>query len=198
MAFCNAPRAVADHAMVAVRTVLATQRALAAQRATWVAAGRPGRRARVALHTGDAVVGNIGSDARLDFTAIGDTVNLASRLEGMNKAYGTELLLSESTRALVAGRVVTRPLDRVAVKGKTHGSMIYELIGLAGEVDAATVARAERHARALDAYFAQHWDEALDLLGDDEAAGIIRERALAFRAAPPPPDWDGVYRATTK
>jgi adenylate cyclase len=199
MAFWNAPRTIEDHAMVAVRTVLANHRALAAQRTTWLAAGKPGLHARVALHTGDAVVGNIGSEARLDFTAIGDTVNLASRLEGLNKLYGTELLISDATLRLVEGRVVVRPLDRVAVKGKTTGSMIYELLGLTGEVDAGVVALAERHARAMDAYFAQRWDDAIELLDPvDEAAKVIRARASEFRSAPPPADWDGIYRATSK
>ena len=95
--------------------------------------------------------------------------------------------------------LVVRPLDRVAVKGKTRGSMIYELIGLAGQVDDTLIAKAERHGRALDAYFAQRWDEAIDLLAaDDAAARVIRDRAMLFRTSPPPADWDGIHRATSK
>ncbi len=198
MAFWNAPRAVDDHAFVACKAVLANRDILAIQRAAWIAAGRPEVRCRVGLHTGDAVVGNIGSDARLDFTAIGDTVNLASRLEGLNKAYGTEILLSESTYELVKDRVVARPLDRVAVKGKERGILIYELLGLAGDVDDAGVAAAARHARALSAYFARQWDEAQALLGGDAAALVIATRIETFTRVPPPPDWDGVHRMTSK
>lgn len=198
MAFWNAPRPVADHAFVACKAVLANKQLLAAKRPAWISAGKPGLKCRVGLHTGDAVVGNIGSEARLDYTAIGDTVNLASRLEGLNKAYGTEILLSESTYAAVADRVVARPLDRVAVKGKAHGILIYELIGLRGEVSADEVAAAERHARALDAYFAQRWDEARGLLGDDEASETLRKRIAVLEAASLPADWDGVHRMTSK
>nr|MBA3540182.1 hypothetical protein [Deltaproteobacteria bacterium] len=189
MAFWNAPQTVADHAYVACCAVLANQRALARWRETWVAKGKPALYARVGLHTGDAVVGNIGSEARLDFTAIGDTVNLASRLEGLNKQYGTYVLISDATYRLAAERVVVRPLDRVAVKGKLTGSMIYELLGLAGEVDAAGLAHAARHTRARDAYFAQRWDEAIALLEEavaeagpegDIAAALILQRARVF------------------
>jgi adenylate cyclase len=199
MAFWNAPSPVADHAFVACRTVLASARRLADRRAVWIASGKPGLRCRVGIHTGDAVVGNIGSEARLDFTAIGDTVNLANRLEGLNKNYGTELMISEATFALVKDRVVVRLLDRVAVKGKIRGIAIYELLGLAGEVDEARVAAAERHTRGLEAYFAQRWDEAIELLqGGEFAAQVIADRARAFKLAPPAADWDGVHRMTTK
>jgi adenylate cyclase len=197
MAFWNAPKTIEDHAYVACKAALENQRRLAERRPIWIAAGKPGLKCRVGIHTGDAVVGNIGSDAKLDFTAIGDTVNLASRIEGLNKRYGTELMISATTYALVKDRVVARPLDRVAVQGKVDGVILYELFGLVGEVDAATVALAERHARAMDAYFAQLWDEALALLGDDEAAQVIAERVRAFEAAPPE-NWDGVHRMTSK
>ncbi len=195
MAFWNAPSPVADHAYIACATVLANRARLAERCTKWVAAGKPALRCRVGLHTGEAVVGNIGSEARLDFTAIGDTVNLASRLEGLNKTYGTELMISEATYALVKDRVVVRLLDRVAVKGKAQSIAIYELLGLAGEVDATA---AERHTRALEAYFAQQWDKALELLGDDPAARLIAERARAFKVSPPPADWDGVHHMASK
>jgi adenylate cyclase len=205
MAFWGAPSPVADHAFIACRTALENQRTLARLREEWAARGQPALRARVGLHTGVAVVGNIGSDARLDFTAIGDTVNLASRVEGLNKTYGTELMITEATHRLVEGRVVARTLDRVAVKGKAQAEMVYELLGLDGEVDPAVRARAARHDRALEAYFAMRWDEAIALLTEalaeqatDQAAEVIRDRAIAFRASPPPAGWDGVQRMTSK
>ncbi len=205
MAFWGAPRAVEDHAFVACATVLANQRALAALGQRWTARGLPALRAKIGLHTGFAVVGNVGSEARLDFTAIGDTVNLASRVEGLNKVYGTEVILTDATYRPLEGRVIARTLDRVAVKGKARGVLVHELLGLTGHVDAAVSARAERHNRALEAYFAQRWDEAVDLLTDavredpsDKPAQITLARALALRAAPPATDWDGIHRMTSK
>jgi adenylate cyclase len=201
MAFWNAPNAIDDHAFVACKTVLQNQQILASRRPIWSAAGKPALCARVGLHTGDAVVGNIGSDARLDFTAIGDTVNLASRLEGLNKSYGTEIIISASTYEHVKSRVVVRPIDRVAVKGKDASILIYELLGLAGQVEPAVERRARRHAEAIEAYFARHWDDAIGQLSehtDDKAAQLIVERARAFKTTPPPEGWDGTYRMTSK
>jgi adenylate cyclase len=202
MAFWNAPRAIDDHAFAACKAVLQNQAALARWRTVWAAAGKPELHARIGLHTGDAVVGNIGTEARLDYTAIGDTVNLASRLEGLNKGYGTEVLISEATYKLVEDRVVVRPIDRVAVKGKATGILIYELLGLTGEVDDVTIARAKRHAAALDAYFACKWEDAIaqfsEAPADDKAAALMIARARAFQNAPPPDGWDGVHRMTTK
>ncbi len=197
MAFWNAPNTVADHAFVACKTVLENQAILAKRRPQWAAAGKPALTARVGLHTGDAVVGNIGSDARLDFTAIGDTVNLASRLEGLNKSYGTEIIISAATHERVAKRVVARPIDRVAVKGKDASILIYELLGLAGAVEAAVEARAMRHAAAIEAYFERRWDDAIGE-PDDKAARLIVERARAYKIAPPPEGWDGTHRMTSK
>ncbi|MBA2539969.1 MAG: hypothetical protein H0V17_10070 [Deltaproteobacteria bacterium] len=201
MAFWNAPNTVADHAFVACKTVLANQDILAKRRPQWVAAGKPALTARVGLHTGDAVVGNIGSDARLDFTAIGDTVNLASRLEGLNKSYDTEIIISASTYELVKSRVVVRPVDRVAVKGKDASILIYELLGLAGGVASTVEARAKNHAAAIEAYFERRWDDAIGMLSstpDDKAAQLIVERARGFKQAPPADGWDGTYRMTSK
>jgi adenylate cyclase len=206
MAFWGAPRAAPDHAFLACATVLENQRALAALGKGWVARGLPALRAKIGLHTGSAVVGNIGSDARLDFTAIGDTVNLASRVEGLNKVYGTEIIITDATYRLVQGRVLARTLDRVAVKGKARGVTVHELLGLDdGYVDAAVRARADRHNRALEAYFAQRFDEAIELLEQatrevptDKPAQITLARALALRSAPPGADWDGTHRMTSK
>jgi adenylate cyclase len=200
MAFWNAPNTVDDHAFVACKAVLHNREILAKRRPAWTAANKPALFARVGLHTGDAVVGNIGSDARLDFTAIGDTVNLASRLEGLNKSYGTEILLSAATYELVKSRVVARPIDRVAVKGKHASILIYELLGLANEVEPAIEAHANRHADALESYFARRWDDAIAELSisDDKAAHLILERARAYKLAPPPDDWDGTHRMTSK
>jgi adenylate cyclase len=202
MAFWNAPSPVEDHAFVACRTALENRRRVASLRTAWTAAGRPEIACRVGIHTGEAVVGNVGSDARLDFTAIGDSVNLASRLEGLGKMYGVDLVISETTRALAGDRVVTRPLDRVAVKGREAGILIHELIGLAEDVGDEERRAADRHADALAAYFEQRWDDALAILARARAGDgptvLLVETIAELRAKPPAHDWDGVRRMTTK
>jgi adenylate cyclase len=205
MAFWGAPSDNPRHALDACRAALANQRALVALNARWEAEGKPALHTRIGLNSGEVVVGNVGSETRLNYTVIGDAVNLASRLEGLNKYYGTRIMLGEETRADAGDAIVTRPLDWVSVKGRAQAVQVFELLGLAGEVDAATVELAACHGEALAAYRARRWDEAIrgfqavlaSRPGDGPAALMIR-RATAFRAEPPPDDWDGVYRLDSK
>src|SRR6516225_1687486 len=134
MAFWGAPAANADHAVDACRAALACQRALRASELT-DDDGRP-LRVRVGVNSGDMLVGNIGSEVRLNYTVIGDAVNVASRLEGANKEYGTEIIVGEETRRLAGDRILVRELDRLMVYGRAGGITIYELLGFAekGEV----------------------------------------------------------------
>ena len=145
-----------------------------------MAQGHPDVHARIGLHTGEALVGNFGSEGRLDYTALGDTVNLASRLEGLNKRYGTWILLTESTLAEVADRVVARRIDRVAVKGRAGGTLIHELVGLRGQVDPALLERNAQYEAALDLYFAMRFEEAgqafANLESSDPPSRVMRER----------------------
>jgi adenylate cyclase len=131
MAFWGAPVAVADHARRAADTALEMVQELERLNAGWEAEGRPIRiDIGIGLNTGEAIVGNIGSlGHKLDYTAIGDTVNLASRLEGLNKQYGTRVIVSEATRLALGGDYETRPLDEVKVKGKEQAVEIHELTG---------------------------------------------------------------------
>jgi len=205
MAFWGAPNEDARHGIRACRAALASQERLAELRRRWAAEGRPEIRARIGIDTGELIVGNMGAASRLNYTVVGDHVNLASRLEGLNKHYGTEIMISEQTLEQVAGLVVVRPLDRVAVKGKTHGVVIYELLGLDGQVDPAIERRAARHTEAVDAYFERRWDEAIELLeeasgedADDTPTRLILERARKYREAPPPEDWDGTFHMKSK
>lgn len=159
---------------------------------------------RFGLHQGEAVVGNIGSRTRMDHTTIGACVNTASRLEGLNKAYGTRILISDVVRDGVADRFLTRPIDRVRPAGSTQPIMVYELLG-ALDGDDAIAASPEAHRRCArwseiyDAYLARDWtgvgslvDAFLADFPDDGVALVYRERALRFASAPPAADWDGV------
>jgi len=197
MAFWGAPHASEDQAWLACRTALAHQETLARLRERWMAQGHPDVHARIGLHTGEALVGNFGSEGRLDYTALGDTVNLASRLEGLNKRYGTWILLTESTLAEVADRVVARRIDRVAVKGRAGGTLIHELVGLRGQVDPALLERNAQYEAALDLYFAMRFEEAgqafANLESSDPPSRVMRERCATYVADPPPGDWDGVH-----
>jgi adenylate cyclase len=205
MAFWGAPRPDADHALHACEAALENRDRLDALNARWQAAGRPRFDARVALHTGEVVVGNVGSGARLNYTIIGDAVNLASRLEGLNKRYGTGLIISETTWARVSHVMVARPLDKVSVKGKEASVVIYELIGRRRDVSAVRREVAERHARAFTLYLERKWSEAISLLRarlaehpGDEPSKLLLERCKRWAATPPPSDWDGTERMTTK
>ncbi len=128
-------------------------------------------------------------------------MNLASRLEGLCKVYGVSIIVSEDTRRLAGDRIVVRPLDRVAVKGREGSILVYELVGLASGVSDAAKQNAQRHGEALDAYFEKRWDDALALLdaeADEPASVLLRERIVRMKASPPGPDWDGVHRMETK
>lgn len=127
MAFWNAPQAQADHAIRACLAALDCSRAVHALAPTWQASGITGLRTRIGIHTGVAVVGNIGYTERLSYTALGDTVNLASRLESLNKHYGTNILISEETYQLVHQVIKGRLIDKVAVKGRSKGGGIYQI-----------------------------------------------------------------------
>lgn len=203
MAFWNAPAPVENHAELACRSALACQQALRRLAPSGAAAAGPSRSVfragtRIGIHTGEVIVGNMGSPERLNYTAIGDSVNLASRLEGMNKNYRTSIIISETTRAAAGGAVVARLLDKVAVKGRKGGIRIYELLDPEARPDAA--AFADLATQAVERYLARAFDEALSLMKragrihpEDPALSVIRRRCEDFRANPPPPEWDGVH-----
>jgi adenylate cyclase len=196
MAFWNAPLPVPDHAMAACRAALACQQRLAELRSA-AAPGAMRLEARIGINTGPVLVGNIGSRDRLNYSAVGDPVNVASRLEALNKLYGTEIMLGEDSAAAVRSRAILRELDRVAVFGRTGGATVYELVGLAGDI--AVPGWIAPYERALAAYRSRLWDEADSLFGKvlalkpgDKASELMRVRIAAFRQNPPPAGWDGL------
>jgi adenylate cyclase len=205
MAFWGAPKPVPGHALAACTAALRNQAALKRLRERWQAEGRPLLFARIGIHTGEVVVGNIGNPARLNYTVMGDTVNLASRLEGLNKYYGTEILLSEHAVKEAGEAIVARPVDWVAVKGRTAPVLTYELLALRTDATEAMRDLAGRSAEALAAYRAWAWPEAAQLFDriahdypGDGPARVLAGRSRAYQAQPPAPDWAGVYHLETK
>lgn len=202
MAFWNAPADSPDHAEAACRSALAMRRAL---HELHQAHGRDRVSVfqtvtRLGVHTGEAIVGNMGSSERLNYTAIGDNVNLASRLEGLNKYYGTEIIVSAGTLNGARGSVVARLLDRVAVKGRTGGIEIYELIDSADGIDAGTAEFARLATDAVQLYLMGRFPECMELVPralalrpDDEPLRIISRRCAKYATAKPAADWNGVF-----
>jgi adenylate cyclase len=200
MAFWNAPSHLEDHSRRAVHTVLACQRATRELYASPAWQGLPPLFTRFGLHTARVMVGHFGAPERLSYTALGDGVNLASRLEGLCKQYGVAVLASEALVRAAGDDFAFRLVDRVAVKGKEEAVRVYELLGLRSEC-AETLAKVAPYERALEAYFARRFDRALEELRsreDDPPSRVLAGRCQAMLAHPPPADWNGVYVAVSK
>ena len=135
MAFWGAPTATDDHALRACTAAIRASRRMETLQAAWRAEGQPAMNVRIGLHSSSVLVGNIGSPERLSYTAIGDGVNVASRLEGMNKAFGSSVCVSDAVLAALGGRGVARPLRLVQVKGRRQEFMVYELLAMSGTTD---------------------------------------------------------------
>ena len=199
MAFWGAPAADPQQALHACRAAL---RITAAMRAA-AAGGQPlgSLHVRIGLHTGPAIVGNIGSARRLNYTALGDTVNLASRLEGANKLYGTTILLSAATQAEAGAAIRVREVDTVIVQGRQEDVTLLELLDLAGPPADPDGPHA-RYAAALARYRAARFAEALaivePLAGSDGPSAWLAERCRRLDAAAPAPGWRSVTRLATK
>jgi adenylate cyclase len=211
MAFWVSPFSAGDdHASDACLAALAQQEAVVQLRAqlpeiTGIRRDPPELAIRMGIATGEAVVGTIGSDSSRSYTVIGDTVNLASRLESINKLYCTSLILSEETYRMAQHVIEARELDLITVAGKAEPVRIYEAMGRVDEIAPEQIQLREMYANGLAAYRRQDWDEAQRYfescqLGDtdDGPSRLFIERISLLRSSPPPADWDGVWHFKEK
>ena len=207
MAEFGAPLVLTDHADRAVRAGLRMQARLRELRRDWKERGLPEMRCRVGINTGPMVVGNMGSHQVLDYTVIGDAVNLASRLEGANRRYDTFLMISEFTRQnLTPGLFRTRILDVIRVKGKSEAVLVHEVLGEASDpLDPRVKAYAEAYEEAFKAYLARDFDKArkgferaLELRPGDPASEDMLNRMADLDPRALPGDWDGSIGLTSK
>ncbi len=160
---------------------------------------------RIGIATGEALVGSVGSEVMMSYTVMGETVNLASRLEGANKLYNSHILVLEATVTAIGTAVETREIDRIALAGQSHAQPVYEIMGRCGALTAAQVELRTRYAAALAAYRAQRWDDArrgfaaaLEAVPDDGPSLTLLERIDILEAAPLADDWDGSWRLEQK
>ncbi len=218
MAFWNAPLDSDNHADESCRAALemmaavrALNEAVEAEPAGDDDEPRHQINVGIGINTGECVVGNMGSEMRFDYTALGDTVNLASRLEGQSKPYGVPIVIGNQTAQAVSDHMAVIEIDLIRVKGKNEPEHIFALLGdesLAGRDDFAAVQ--ELNARMIEQYRGQKWKSAIKTLDEIKQRSrtiepdlidylaVYEERITEFRANPPGNDWDGVYVATSK
>jgi adenylate cyclase len=203
LAFWGAPQPMQDHAVKACQAALDCQSAVGELNRKWQAEGTGiVFNTRIGINTGEAIVGNIGSDEHMSYSVIGDNVNLASRLEAANKIYGTSILISEQTRCLVENRFITRLLDKVVVLGKHIPIPIYELLDT--ELPAERLQLVDDYRRAFDLYTSRRFGAAASLLeqilgrSSDRPAQLLLERCRAYLATPPAADWNGSFVLQSK
>ncbi|HUG53986.1 MAG TPA: adenylate/guanylate cyclase domain-containing protein, partial [Vicinamibacteria bacterium] len=199
MAVWNTPTPCPDHARRACEAALACREAEKALFSSAEWEGHPVLRTRFGIHRDRVMVGHFGAPDRMSFTALGDGVNLASRLEGLNKQYGTTVLVSDAVREATMETFDYRLVDVVAVKGRTRGVRVYELLGWRGA--AAERGRERVYEDALERYWARDFAGALLILEgqhNDAPSRVLAERARRLAADPPPAEWDGVYVARVK
>jgi adenylate cyclase len=201
IAFWNAPLEQPDHALRACRAALKCQSRLAELQPRFQEKYGRAVAMRIGLNSGPAVVGNMGSSRRFDYTAMGDTINLAARLEGACKQYGIRILVGEGTYRRVRAAVSGREVDVIRVVGKTKPVAVYEIRGEDAAENADEAAKWTLYTEAREAYKRREWDKAADLFGrleGDPVSALHRERCLSLKQSPPPEEWDGSFTLKTK
>jgi adenylate cyclase len=170
----------------------------------WKMEGIPSINIGIGLNSGDAIVGNMGSSSRFDYTAMGDNVNLASRMEGLNKIYGTNIIITENTQKAIKDKFETRKLDAVRVKGKKEPILIYELVSEKGKLSKKQRDFIKLYEEGLKFYFEKNWKSAIKSfqaalkIMDEEATKEFIKRCQEFSKKPPSKDWDSVWEMKTK
>ena len=207
MGFWNHPTTQEDHTTRAVTCAIEMQKKLKEMRENWMAQGLPKVEMRAGINSGTCMVGFIGSKIQMNFTCLGDNVNLASRLEGANKAYGTFIMISESVKKQLNPYLFsTRFLDFLAVKGKNEPVLVYEVRGWLNEETEIWKEKAGKiYQQGIDKYLAREWDnaiqlfrEVLSLVPDDSPSKVYIERCEHFKQEPPDENWDGRFVLKTK
>lgn len=204
MAFFGAPIPYSDHAKHAARCALKNLEKLYELQKEFKAKGLPSIDIGIGLNTGEVSVGNMGSQTVRSYTVMGDAVNLASRLEGTNKEYGTRIIISEFTYEDIKSDFICRELDWVRVKGKAQPVRIFELVAeqktdvkttelLKSYQEAYALYHSKQFARALEVF-----NKALNIMPEDPVTRLYIERCMGYIAVPPEGDWDGVFEMTTK
>lgn len=205
IAFWGAPLSQPDHARLACLASIDMQNYMTSYRERLAAEGRPILNVRMGLNTGRMLVGNMGSAQRMDYTMMGDSVNLAARLEGANKFYKTYTMISDFTYQKVADDVEARELDLIRVVGKREAVRVHELLERRGNLDPERSELVARYNRALELYKARKFQEAigafrhaLEVVPLDGPSLTYIDRCEDYLHEPPPADWDGVYTLTAK
>ncbi|MBF0135642.1 MAG: adenylate/guanylate cyclase domain-containing protein [Magnetococcus sp. DMHC-1] len=205
IAFWGAPLDQPDHAKLACYTSIDMQKYMVELRERLTREGRPLMKVRIGLNSGPMVVGNMGSKQRMDYTIMGDAVNLAARLEGANKFYSTFTMLSQFTYKQAEPFIDARQLDVVRVVGKKEPVGIYQLLDRKGQVTGALADCVAQYNKGLEKYRAmdfagalQEFTKALTIIADDGPSLTYQQRCQEYLQNPPPPDWDRVFQFTSK
>ncbi len=204
MAFWGAPLDLPNHAEIACLSSLQMIEKLQELQKKWQQQGIPFFDVGIGLNSGEAIVGNMGSSTRFDYTAIGDNVNIASRMEGLNKVYGTNIILTEKTYVLVKDKFETRKLDAVKVKGKNVPILIYELLSRKNELSKKQRDSVSSYEEGLELYFQKKWQDAIISFqraleyNEDKAAHMLIMRCQEFIQNPPSIEWNGIWTLASK
>jgi len=201
----NAPQSVKDHAYQCVEAALKMNEYLEYKQPEWTTMGYPSLKIRSGIHTATVFVGNIGSPERMKYGVLGDGVNLASRLEELNKRYKSKVMISILTerKPKVQEYFLTRPLDFVAVKGKTKGTAVFEVLGRRNQVSEDVTRLAQLQTEAMDCYYVRDFDTAAEKFREvgviykkvnddtaDAASELLRQRCMKMSSSPPADDWN--------
>jgi len=195
----NSPQKVEHHEYKACASALLQQKVILELNRKYISLGLPECNVRMGIHTGKVLIGNLGSSRRLKYTAVGDAVNLASRLENLNKLYGTKIIISEEVFASVRNHFLCRKLDLVIVKGKHNPTLIFELVASMNEATELQRSIVDLYHTAMDYYFSRNFedcckelDKLLAWIPEDLSVAKLRRKCIALMEQPPPENWMGV------